>query len=711
MWHSKANPCCFPLYLNTVLWVFEFYSSVSTLDIKTSRKCGILFWDKANYEQFKEAEDLAWAIQKPLSYQEQSSVSWEIQFFWVEQLRQENKSSADESWMQRRSISPPSESGYSTETSPANQVDPSQDLYMSNIVEGIVQLHIGSLLGNVLTVPPSVLVTTWLEDVDVIFLMGMSPPSICDFMASKRYRKCEDYVCCVILPPSHITVNSNLQKIIPRHIALHFEVWARGPAEEKIFGSLPEFSKYRTVLVPWSTADWVVRESFSSSESILVALVVIESSSETVEDIRTACTALHQAISAWTPLFSRMRLTIEAMSPWGEWTEKQVKGSAQCMVAGSITIAEHSTPALLQRAMRGAGVVLFPSARGHSARRTLALQALHGGVPLIAVDAPPFSEVAVHEHDALLLPPNASSPKEVAAALQRLADPLAPAHLRTRFLRRLTCPQPGMLSARQHAFAMHVGHRLSRRPKEPPPSVVSFWPGPHPEHRRTELFRSDALRRHGFVVREAAYAEPLAPLVSAQAGAARFVVAAKPRTEFLERLAAAAAGTPVFVWTWDLIDFAHDPGRRPWFEAAARACRAAFLNEMGREGMWAAAGGSVHFVNDGTVLIGDRGAGRRPRRPPPAAGGAQAVFVGTVAAEEASEPHGRTQLLRAVMRAGEPPLPSRPRPWPRLGEGRRIWREEGSTGSAGRFRAASSAVPLLPHPQRYPQRCPQQVRR
>ena len=58
----------------------------------------------------------------------------------------------------------------------------------------------------------------------------------------------------------------------------------------------------------------------------------------------------------------------------------------------------------------------------------------------------------------------------------------------------------------------------------------------------------------------------------------------------------------------------------------------------------------MHFVNDGTVLIGDRGAGRRPRRPPSAVGGAQAVFVGTAAPGEAREAPGEAREAPAVAR-------------------------------------------------------------
>ena len=688
----------FHQFTESIIFVLHICTLTCAVHIESSRRCGILLWNASSYEQFKDAEDLAWAIQKPLHYQISSTLRWEMDLFWTENRILQN----DFNWTSRKSQYPPPESGYIFQES--RSISPYSLLIPGNSELGMEsqQMIIGPLSGRIRIVPPGQLLAEWLDTLDVVILLGASITSICDFMARKRQTKCVDQVCCVILPGFHVrTIEAASSKDNLGKLNSYSEIWARGPVEEQIFGALPEYTKMRVVLIPWSTSDWVVRVGIRASDSIedvLVVLIITAASTAREGDIRTTCAAFSEAIRSARSGCPRMILKIDVMAPLGEWVQRQVEESEECMAAGAIKIAEHSTPAQLQLAIRAARVALFPSASEPSALRTLALQALHGGVPLVAVAAPPFSEVAVHEHDALLLQPAGPSASasigDLAEALRRLADPQAPAHLRTGLLRRLTCPQPGLLSARQHAFAMHIGHRLNRRAGEPPPSAVSFWPGPHPEHRRTELFRSEALRRHGFAVREATYAEPLAPLfgpADGRAGAVRFAVAAKPRTEFLRRLAEAAPATPVFVWTWDLIDFAHDPGRRPWFEAAARGCRAAFLNEMGRERMWAAGGGGVHFVNDGTVFIGDRGAGRRPRRPPGGAGGAQAVFVGTVAAGEASERHGRTRLLRAVMRAGECliRLLWHPAVVTRAGESRRRGR------GAGQPRWAAAARPRL----------------
>jgi hypothetical protein len=103
------------------------------------------------------------------------------------------------------------------------------------------------------------------------------------------------------------------------------------------------------------------------------------------------------------------------------------------------------------------------------------------------------------------------------------------------------------------------------------------------------------------------------------------------------RKAADARGIPVFMWFWDPIDYGEE--RRRWFDAVAPLFDLVFLNEKGREGMWACgnasssssyAAPSVHYVEEGVMVEGDRGPGRRPRDMPPAASGYDVTFQGTV---------------------------------------------------------------------------------
>jgi len=94
--------------------------------------------------------------------------------------------------------------------------------------------------------------------------------------------------------------------------------------------------------------------------------------------------------------------------------------------------------------------------------------------------------------------------------------------------------------------------------------------------------------------------------------------------------AAAAAGFPVFMWFWDPIDYGQE--RRRWFEEVAPLFDLVFLNEKGREAMWAcqAAAARVHYIEEGAMVEGDRGPGRRPVAMPEPASGADVSFQGTV---------------------------------------------------------------------------------
>ena len=66
-------------------------------------------------------------------------------------------------------------------------------------------------------------------------------------------------------------------------------------------------------------------------------------------------------------------------------------------------------------------------------------------------------------------------------------------------------PQPGLLLARQHACLMLIRGRMTGEGSIF--KVLSLWPGPNVMHRRTERFRSDSLRRHGYSVTDATYSQ------------------------------------------------------------------------------------------------------------------------------------------------------------------------------------------------------------
>jgi len=132
--------------------------------------------------------------------------------------------------------------------------------------------------------------------------------------------------------------------------------------------------------------------------------------------------------------------------------------------------------------------------------RGVALQALHAGLPVVSWDAAPLNETVTHCHDGLLLPlplsgDAATRKKEKQRVLAEALTALkyaskkggedAPWGSVVRMMGR----QRGLLVARQHAWSMHVLHRLLRGPSDVPPTIVSFWPGPHSLHRRTGMLK------------------------------------------------------------------------------------------------------------------------------------------------------------------------------------------------------------------------------
>jgi len=105
------------------------------------------------------------------------------------------------------------------------------------------------------------------------------------------------------------------------------------------------------------------------------------------------------------------------------------------------------------------------------------------------------------------------------------------------------------------------------------------------------------------------------------------------------------------MWFWDPIDYGEE--RRRWFEAVAPFFHLVFLNEKGREGMWAcvdASARSVHYIEEGVMVEGDRGPGRRPREMPAAASGFDVTFQGTVYPYPPDYPRVRVILALAAAR-------------------------------------------------------------
>jgi glycosyltransferase involved in cell wall biosynthesis len=317
--------------------------------------------------------------------------------------------------------------------------------------------------------------------------------------------------------------------------------------------------------------------------------------------------------------------------------------------------------------LRGADAVLYPS-RWEGLGLSM-LEALHAGVPVLATNGTPMWDAVVHGHNGLLIAAERVEDFHLSPHYEvdekALADAIVLLVTHRSLLKRITAPQPGLLLARQHSFVLRTQELVCQRVMSfGSAHIASLYAGPHPLFRRAELFRSDALRRHGFLVDDIAIPElisshPDPAAVSGHIAAYDITLLSKPSPELAKLIRCtptpAAGGPKCINWFWDPLDFT--PSVRAWFESIAPLHAAVFINEKGREVMWSSRlGVPVHFIGEGTMTVAPGAAAgfRPPHRDQPrsvgsgSAANATAVFLGTLIPEEADVP--RASLLNHLIR-------------------------------------------------------------
>ena len=365
------------------------------------------------------------------------------------------------------------------------------------------------------------------------------------------------------------------------HSLHNTEVWARGPSEEALLLSARRHSTQshhtrgapRVALLPWSlgehvvvagqargAADTLVLITIISADAPTAHLVGEESNVLFLEGIETACHGALAAVGGGgggeegaRGAERRRNVLVRFVAVGGSADEIRaiaalVAASAVCGELGEGVVAVETAAGSWRMrdvlTSEHTALVILPQ-RDARILRGVALQALHAGVGVVGWAGAPLNETASNCHDALLLPE--LSRQTLAQVLTALRHAGAAACVRGsgaggggqqracgggvevedeeraewEEVRALGRRQPGLLYARQQAFFMHVVHRMLRRRASGPPTVVSFWPGPHAAHRRTELFRSDALRRFGFAVRESVFSEHLPHVLRKTGGGGR----------------------------------------------------------------------------------------------------------------------------------------------------------------------------------------------
>lgn len=263
------------------------------------------------------------------------------------------------------------------------------------------------------------------------------------------------------------------------------------------------------------------------------------------------------------------------------------------------------------------------------------LESLHAGLPVLSTDGDPMRELVEHEHNGLLVAAEPARPVRLASRWECSDRALADAVLRLGrepdLLRRLTCPEPGALVARRHAFLMRVRELLAR---EAAPRVVLLHSAAEAGARPSELFWGDALRQHGYHVVAHPYSVKSAARKTALQASTDLVLVGKAPTALVRELRRETTA-PVVMWHHDLSDATSK--RLRWFRETAPLCDLVATPDADAAGMLPEGRRPpVVQVFPGPKVDGDRGPGRRPRFTGAAGGREDVVFLGRASPERAA---------------------------------------------------------------------------
>jgi hypothetical protein len=310
----------------------------------------------------------------------------------------------------------------------------------------------------------------------------------------------------------------------------------------------------RVIPIPWTVTATVARDAWFSSPESPLAIVV----STSVEGDGEECDrrVMSQACKAAQEAGNNTRLIAAVHNPRGDW-----HSMIELCEGVQVKTVPFASLSILRDLYQNADFAIFPDACQRSPSAT-AMVALHSGLPIVCRDHAAFTDIVTPLHDAIVVPNGLSPvpcPPVPLSPVPLSPVPCPPVLLlyhyhhyslthtnadcvqlsRTllegcattvltlyrdctgtslgvsiskllfgnggRTLRRLTVPQPGLLLARQHACLMLIRGRMTGEGSIF--KVLSLWPGPNVMHRRTERFRSDSLRRHGYSVTDATYSQ------------------------------------------------------------------------------------------------------------------------------------------------------------------------------------------------------------
>lgn len=372
------------------------------------------------------------------------------------------------------------------------------------------------------------------------------------------------------------------------------EVWAKTEVAHKALSA----AGLDPVRLSWSIPDPVTRERAGSGGDLRLLMLAGMGGWRNRR-------GLDIALDAFTLARQRvpgLRLTVHSIKPIRDY------GNLRGIEARGVAITEGLlSREKLSSLMENADVMLYPS-RWEGFGLSL-LEGLHAGLPVLATDGAPMSELVEHGHNGLLVAAQATGVVRLAPSFecspQSLAEAIVKVSRDAVLRRRLTCPEPGELVARQYRFVNEVDARMrdgaARR-------VVVFTAPPAAGSRRSERYWADALRHHGFDVTILGYDTSREQMRARLGHAVEFVLVGKVPHSVLKRIRAMTRA-PVVLWHHDLTDYTG--ARLRWFRRIVPECDLAAVPGEIRDLVPRHANRIVTLF-PGAKVDGDRGPGHRP---------------------------------------------------------------------------------------------------
>ncbi len=220
-----------------------------------------------------------------------------------------------------------------------------------------------------------------------------------------------------------------------------------------------------------------------------------------------------------------------------------------------------------------------------------------------------MNELVEHGHNGLLVPARRTGSLGLAESFECSPESLAEAILKlardTTLRRRLTCPEPGELVARQYRFINEVDARLRNRAAR---RVAVFAAPPVSGCRRSECYWMDALRSHGYEVTDLGQDSPREQIRARLEQGVDFVLVGKVSHTTLRQIRGVTRA-PVVLWHHDLTDYTE--ARLRWFRQVVPECDVVAVPESGRD-LISGMQGRIVTLFPGAKVDGDRGPGHRP---------------------------------------------------------------------------------------------------